>query len=135
MANALYDNGREGILDSTINWTTGTIKAILIDTGTYSVNLATDKFKSDIPSGARISESPALTSKTATGGVANAAGVTFGAVVGASVEAVVLFQDTGTSSTSRLIAYIDSGTGLPVTPNSGDISLAWSSGSNKIFKL
>lgn len=135
MSTALYDTGREGILDSTINWTTGTIKAILIDTGTYSVNLATDKFKSDIASGARISESPALTSKTATGGVANAAGVTFSAVVGASVEAVVLYQDTGTPSTSRLIAYIDSGTGLPVTPNGGDISIAWSTSANKIFKL
>ncbi|RAN78021.1 hypothetical protein B5P43_18490 [Bacillus sp. SRB_336] len=135
MATALYDSGREGILDSSINWTTGTIKAILIDTGTYSVNLATDKFQSDIPSGARIAVSPALTSKTATGGVANAAGVTFSAVVGASVEAVVLFQDTGVAGTSRLIAYIDSGTGLPVTPNSGDISIAWNTGANKIFKL
>lgn len=36
---------------------------------------------------------------------------------------------------SPLIAYIDTATGLPVTPNGGDITIAWDSGANKIFKL
>jgi hypothetical protein len=34
-----------------------------------------------------------------------------------------------------LIAYIDTATGLPVTPNGGDITIAWDSGANRIFKL
>ena len=34
-----------------------------------------------------------------------------------------------------LVAYIDGATGLPVTPNTGDIGIAWDSGANKIFKL
>lgn len=135
MANALYDKGREGFLDGSINWASDTIKAVLVDTGLYTVNLATNANLSDIPSGARISTSPALTSKTVTAGVADAGDVTFSSVSGATVEAVVLYKDTGTASTSRLITYIDTGTGLPITPNGGDIVTAWSNGANKIFKL
>jgi len=34
-----------------------------------------------------------------------------------------------------LIAFIDTATNLPVTPNGGDIIVAWDNGANKIFKL
>lgn len=135
MANGLYDKGREGFLDGSISWTSDTIKAVLVDTGAYTANLSTNANLSDIPSGARIATSSALSSKTATGGVADAADVTFSSVSGATIEAVVLYKDTGSASTSRLIAYIDTGTGLPVTPNGGDIATAWSNGANGIFKL
>jgi hypothetical protein len=47
----------------------------------------------------------------------------------------VIYKDTGTAATSPLIAYIDTATGLPVTPNGGDITVTWDNGSNKIFKL
>ena len=46
--------------------------------------------------------------------------------IGATVEAIVLFVDTGNVATDALIAYIDSASsGLPVTPNGGDIVVAW----------
>jgi hypothetical protein len=45
------------------------------------------------------------------------------------------YKDTGTESTSLLIFYIDTATGLPCTPNGGNITVAWDSGANKIFKL
>ncbi len=35
----------------------------------------------------------------------------------------------------RLVAYIDSATGLPVIPNGGDITITWDSGANRIFAL
>lgn len=135
MSNALYDKGREGFLDGSIDWDSNNIKVVLVDTGAYTVNLATHQFLSDIASGARIATSSNLTTKTVTAGVADADDVTLTAVTGTSVEALVLYQDTGTPSTSRLIAYIDTATGLPVTPNGGDISIAWDNGVNKIFKL
>lgn len=135
MANALYDKGREAFATGGINWTGDTIKAVLVDTGAYTVNLATHQFLSDIPSGARIATSAALGTKTATAGVCDAADVTHPAVSGASVEAVVLIKDTGSAATSPLIAYIDTATGLPVSPNGGDINIVWDNGANKIFKL
>jgi hypothetical protein len=45
------------------------------------------------------------------------------------------FSDTGVQGTSRLIAYIDNATGLPILPNGGDITVVFSSGANKIFSL
>jgi hypothetical protein len=47
----------------------------------------------------------------------------------------VIYKDTGVSGTSPLIAYIDTGTNFPVTPNGGDITVQWSSGASRIFKL
>lgn len=146
-----------------------------------------------------------LTSVTATDGVFDAADVTFTSVSGASVEAIVIFQDTGTAGTSTMVALIDgyqivtcdaalaagtvlvveptvasiptatvlafssgqsatlngastaparaitvtsttvssaaralapaTGSGLPVTPNGGNIIVAWDNGNNRIFKL
>jgi hypothetical protein len=135
MPNALYDKGREGFLAGEILWDTDVIKAVLIDAADYTVNLATHQFLSDIPEAARVATSNAFTSKTVANGVADADDLTFPAVSGDHVEALVIYQDTGTAGTSRLIAYIDTATGLPVTPNGGDINVAWDNGTNKIFKL
>lgn len=135
MANALYDKGREGFLAGDIDWDVDVIKAVLIDAADYTVNLATHQFLSDIPTAARVATSGALTGKTVTDGVADAADFTFPAVSGDPAEALVIYQDTGSESASRLIAYIDTATGLPVTPNGGDINVAWDDGTNKIFKL
>jgi hypothetical protein len=137
MASALYSKGREKFLGgaSQINWASDNIKAVLVDTGAYTVNLATHEFLSDISAPARIATSGNLSSKSITDGVADAADVTFSAVSGASCEVIVLFKDTGVAGTSALIAYIDTATGLPVTPNGSDIIVSWDNGSNKIFKL
>ena len=133
MANALYGKGREKFLTGDIAWDTDNIKVSLVDTGTYTVVIDTHEFYSDL-SGV-VANSGNLASKTVTLGVADAADVTFSTVTGATVEAVVIWKDTGTASTSPLIAYIDTATNLPITPNGGDITVAWDSGANKIFKL
>lgn len=135
MANALYNKGREGFLDGSIDWDTDDIRCILIDTADYTVDLATHDNLDDVPGDARVATSGALTSKTVTDGVADAADVTLSSVTGDTCEAIVIYKHTGTESTSRLIAYIDTATGLPVTPNGGDITIQWDAGANKIFKL
>jgi hypothetical protein len=146
-----------------------------------------------------------LTSPTIVGGVADAADTTFTAITGNSVEAVGIIRDTGTASTSEMVALITgkqivvcntnlaagttllveplkyaipngtvlafstgqnatmtalanagdrsitvssttvtaggkalapaTGSGLPVTPNGGNIVVTWDNGVNKIFKL
>jgi len=135
MANELYDHGREGFLDGSIDWDTDDIRAILIDTDDYTVDLDLHDNLDDIPGAARVAVSAALTGKTVTNGVADANDVTWSAVTGDQSEAIVLYKHTGTESTSRLIAYIDSATGLPVTPNGGDIEVQWADTADKIFKL
>ena len=56
-------------------------------------------------------------------------------VTGDQFESIDIYKDTGVESTSRLICNIDTATGLPCTPNGGDITVVWDSGANKIFKL
>lgn len=137
MANTLYDKGRQRFLEGQFNWLTDTIKCLLVDTGSYTPNFTTHEFLSDIGSTARIGtlSGVTLTSKTTTGGAADAADITFSSVTGASIEALVLYADTGTEGTSPLIAFIDTATGLPITPNGGDIIVTWDNGANRIFKL
>ena len=123
MANALYDLGRESFLKGEISWSSDNIKTVLVDTATYTVNLATDQFLSDIAIGERVATSGNLTLPTTVAGAADAADVTFTDVTGDISEALVIYQDSNEATTSRLIAYIDTATGLPVTPNGGDIQV------------
>jgi hypothetical protein len=137
MANALFDLARASFLKAEINIPTDNIKAVLVDHGTDTPVIATDQFLSDIAAGARVATSANFTTKTTTAGVFDADDITFTAVSGATVESLVIYQDTGVAATSRLIAYIDTlGVGtFPITPNGGDISFVWDNGANKIFKL
>jgi hypothetical protein len=120
MASGLYSKGKEGLLDGSINLETDTIKAALVDTGTYAVNLSTHQYLSDV-SGI-VGTDQTLASKTFTNGTFDAADSTWTSVTGNSVEAIVLYKSTGNAATSRLIGYWD---GLSVTPNGGNIIAQW----------
>lgn len=133
MTSAVYDKAREKFLSASINMTSDTIKAALVDTGTYTFSQSHEFYTS--VSSAVVGTPQTLGNKTVTTGVFDADDVTFSALSGASIEAVVIYKDTGSAATSPLIAYIDSGTGLPFTPSGGDLVIQWDSGSNKIFKL
>lgn len=142
MANAMFDPGREGFLAGEIDWDTAVIKTALVRGYTFS---AAHKFVSDATgAGATlVATSAALTSKTVASGVADAADVTFTAVAaGAAITSILVFQSSAVTgggdvaaSAQRLIAFLDTATGLPVTPNGGDITIQWDAGANKIFKL
>jgi hypothetical protein len=135
MANALYGKARELFLNGDLDWANDDIRVILVDAADYTVSIDVDDFLDDVPSGARVAVSSALSGKTSTLGVADANDVTWSAVTGDPSEAIVIYKHTGVEATSPLIAYLDSATGLPVTPNGGDITVQWSSGGSKIFKL
>lgn len=158
--------------------------------------------------GALVGSKVTLTGNTVTAGVADANDATFTAVTGNSVEAIAIFKDTGTASTSRMVCLITgkfivtcavqantsatsitvdalpyaiptatvlafsngasatlsalanagdrtltvsalaanitagsralspiTGSGLPITPNGGNIVVTFDNGVNKIFKL
>ena len=135
MANTLYDYCRQRFLESQINWMTDTVKVILVSTSGYTPQTAVHQYLADIPISARIAGPVTLTAKATTGGAADAADCTFTSVSGATINAIVVYKDTGTEATSPLIAYIDTATGLPITPNGGDIIVTWDNGVNKIFRV
>lgn len=122
MANAIYPKYKEALLNGSANtdMSAGTVKAALVDTGTYTYS-ATHEFLSSLTG--VVGTAVTLGTKTFTDGAFDSADPTWSAVSGSTVEAIVLYIDTGVAGTSRLVAYIDSGqTGLPVTPNGGDIT-------------
>lgn len=145
MANALFDAAREAFLGGDLDWDGHDVRLFLCDHADDTPVPATDDFLNDIAAGARVRVSQAgdtgvdgsgnLTSKTKAAGVADAADVTLLAVSGDPAESLVLYRHTGTEATSNLIAFIDTATGLPVTPSGGDIQVTWDGGANKIFKL
>lgn len=135
MSNALYAKAKEKFLSASINLSSDTIKVVLIDAADYTVNLSTHEFLSDVPGAALVGTAQTLASKTVTSGIFDAADVTFTAVTGDPSEAILIYKDTGTGTTSPLIAYIDTATNLPVTPNGGNINIAWDNGASKIFTL
>lgn len=127
MANGFYGPGREGFATAAVNWTSDTIKVTAVDLADYTVSLSTHDFFNDVPSGARIATAT-LASKSASLGVLDAADTTMTAVEGDQFEALVIWKDTGVESTSRLLIYIDSASsGLPLTPNGGDVLIEWHS--------
>ena len=134
MANAIYPKYKETILGAATNTNllTGTVKVALVDTGTYTYNAA-HQFYSSVTGVVGTPQTIGAT-KSVTNGVFDGADVTYTAVTGNSVEALVIYVDTGTASTSPLVAYIDTSvTGLPVTPNGGDITITWNA--SGIFAL
>lgn len=105
------------------------------------------KFLSEIAAAGRISTTAALTSKTVTKGVADAADTSWTGVAAISAgnqraEGFVLVQTSAVGggadvavTSQRLISWHDDYTGLPVLPNSGDVNLAFPNDANRIFKL
>lgn len=131
MANALYPLGKQEALKGNLNLSSGTVKVALVDTGTYTYS-ASHQYYSSV-SGV-VGTPQTIGSKTFTSGTFDGADVTFTAVTGNSVEALIIYIDTGTAGTSQLVAYIDTSvTGLPVTPNGGDITITWNA--SGIFTL
>lgn len=138
MSNQLFPKWKEAIEQATANsslagsGTTGVYVA-LVDTGTYTYSAAHEFYSSVAAS--QVGTEQELTSKTFTNGVFDAADTTFSSVSGATAEALVIFvKNAGANTTWRLVAYIDTGvTGLPVTPNGGNINVVWNA--SGIFAL
>jgi hypothetical protein len=133
MANVIYPLYKQSLLagDTNISLTTGNVKLALVDSASYTYS-ASHQFFSDL-SGV-IASSANLGTKSVTNGLFDAADSTFTGVSGAQSEFVIIYIDTGVTTTSRLVFFIDSSvTGLPITPNGGNITFAFNAGG--IFQL
>lgn len=131
MANAIYPIYKQNLLAGTSGYDldNDTVNdgpyAALIDTGTYTYDAAHD-FYNDL-SGV-IGTDQRIAAPTVALGVFDGNDLTFPTVTGASVEALVIYRhNAGANTTWPLVCYYDdtTGTGLPVTPNGGNITITW----------
>ena len=133
MANLLYPLFKESLLSGAINLSSDTIKVALIDTGTYTYSAAHEFYSS--VSGV-VGTPQTLASKTIALGVFDADDSTYPSLTGSTVEAYIIYKDTGVAGTSNLIGYFDSAaSGLPLTPDGNNVVLTFDSGASKIFAL
>lgn len=136
MANAFYAKGAEKLLAPLIGGAalTGTLKAIAVK-NTYVENLTTDEFYTSI-SAHVVGAAVTLASTTVAGGKLDATDPVFAALAGGStLEAIVLYMDTGVAGTSALIARIDECSGLPHVTDGGNFEPTWDNGPYKIISL
>lgn len=140
MANAVFDTAKEGFIAGEIDLDTAVVKAAFVRGYTFS---ASHKFVSDVTgAGGTINgTSAALTTKTVTNGVFDADDTTATTTANATNHGVLLFQSSAVTGgadvaagSQRVIAYYDSGTGLPIQPGTGATPITWDNTTNKILK-
>lgn len=131
MANAIYPLYKQALLDAStdVDINDGTVKVAL---STAAYNSAHQYYSS--VSASTVGTPQTINNTTVTNGLFDGDDVTYTAVTGSQVTALIIYIDTGNAATSRLVAFFDTGvTNLPVTPNGGNISITWNA--SGIFQL
>lgn len=115
MANAIYNIYKKAVEDGTVNLVTDTIKVMLV-TSTYVPLIRTHIFKSDVTNEVSGTGYTAggmtLTGKSATQDNVNDRGVFTAGTLTWSTSTItargaVIYKDTGISTTSILVGYVD----------------------------
>jgi hypothetical protein len=140
MANTVYPKAKEAMISGLLNLSSGGagVGVLLVGTG-YTYNGA-HEFVSDV-SAQELSHASysrkALGSRTVAGGVFDAADAVWTAINAGTAKAAIIYQEGASDSARRLVAYIDTATGVnfPVVYNGGDWELRWDDGANKIFAV
>lgn len=141
MTNAYFTPAVEGFIAGEIDLDTAAIKAAYVRGYTFS---AAHKFVSDVTGagGTLNGTSAALTTKTVTGGVFDADDTAVTTTASAVNHGILLFQASAVTggadvaaSAQRVIAYFDTGTGLPIQPGTGSTPITWDNTTNKILKV
>jgi hypothetical protein len=136
MANFIYKKAKESFLKGEINLYSNTIKVLILN-NSYTPNVNTHQFVSDISSSCIEDRSSGLSNKTVTDGIFDADDITISNYSGNSFNAVALYSDSGSDATSRLIAYLDTSTGLPFSSANvqAPVTIVWNNDSTKIIAL
>lgn len=143
MANAIFPLYKQAILAASansslsVNDTTNGPYSALVQTssGGYTYN-STDNFWSTVSANnIGVAGGVNLSAPSVAAGTFTAANITYSAVTGNQIGAIVIYRhNSGAATTWLLVCYIDTGvTGLPVTPNGGDITVTWNA--SGIFTL
>jgi hypothetical protein len=138
MATIVHTDWLNGMLGapthSVIDFNTDNIDASLLDeTDAGTITAANVDYDEVDAADVVATEDVAVTSIT--GGVVTLTGaITFSAVTGDGADYLTVWKNSGDPTTSPLaITWDSASTGLPVTPNGGDITATW--GSNILVTL
>jgi hypothetical protein len=120
MTSQLFPKGAGHILggSTAVDMTANNIKILF-----YSAAITTTwEFVSDLTGGSIVARSGNLASKTTANGVFDAADITITAVSGSAFTHIILYADSGSDATSRLVCVFDIAS---YTPTGADITVIW----------
>lgn len=140
MANAVFTPFKENLLNAAYDLNTASIKCALVRG--YTFNAAHVFVSEVVATGTLNGTSAALANPTITGGVFDADDTTITATANATDHGLLIFQSSAVTggadvanTAQRLIGYYDTGTGLPIQPGTGTVTVTFDSGTNKILKV
>lgn len=134
MASVLYNAGRTALVNGGVDWDTHTIKVALV-TSSYTPDVDTHENYDDLTNevangngyttgGATLGSASIAADNTANRAKLDGADVSWTSAT-ITARAAVIYRDTGTPSTSTLIAYVDFGEDK--TSSGGTFLITWSS--------
>lgn len=133
MASVIYNSAKRDLINGTIDLDSNTIKVALV-TSSYSPDIDAHDNYDDLTNevangngyttgGETLANASVTADNTNDRAVFDAEDVTWSTAT-ITARGAVIYKDTGTPSTSRLIAYIDFGSDK--TSTAGDFTIAWS---------
>lgn len=141
MANTVFTAFKKGVLNAEYDLDTASIKAAFVRG--YTVSAAHATVADVVGAGGTINgTSASLASPDITGGVFDANDTTVTTTASAVDHGILLFQASAVTggadvaqSAQKLIAWYDTGTGLPIQPGTGSTPITWDNGTNRILKV
>jgi hypothetical protein len=127
MANKIYDSALYDVMNGTWGWLLSADFSVALVDNTYTF-LATHSAYADISGSFLTGMTPeVMSTNTLTAGVtpmlAGSDSVTFtGVNTGQTVKAIIVYNNVGAG---RLIAYYDTGVGLPLSTTGANITIDW----------
>lgn len=141
MANAAFTNFKAGVLGADFDLVVASIKGMLVRG--YSFNAANVTVADIVSAGGTINgTSAALSNPSIAGGVFDADDTSIATTASAANHVLILAQTSAVTGGADLptsgqlvIAYYDTGTGLPIQPGTGTVTVTWSAGAAKILAV
>lgn len=141
MANAAFNRFKSGIQLADYDFTVASIKASLVRGYVFD---ATHSTVADVTGAGGVlnGTTAALSNPSVTNGVFDADDSSLSATASASNHFLLLYQSSAVTggadvpaNQQLLIALFDTGTGLPIQPGTGTVTVAWSNGAAKILAV
>ncbi len=141
MANAVFDAFKQGLLNADYDLNTAAVKVALVRG--YTFNPAHATLADVVSAGATVNGvSAALANPTIAGGVFDADDTLITTSASAANHYLLIFQASSPTGgtdlapeAQRLIAYFDTGSGLPIQPGNGTVSITWANTANRIVRV
>ena len=141
MANAGFLRFFTGMQLADYDFTVASIKASLVRSYTFS---SSDSTVADVTGAGGVlnGTSAALASPSVVAGVFDANDTSMSTTASAVNHSLLLYQSSAVTggadvpaNQQLLIALYDTGTGLPIQPGTGTVTVTWSNGASKILKV